>query len=318
MDKINELGIKLQDFYAGDSISKRLDKVVLPQKSATKWTCYSDYCFGDIHKPNDTISFVLMPYESEEDYLTIQDFIKRKQSKDLKEVNTVNSAFMTFVRDRGFIIFAYILDDFEKWLGDNEDTQRVNIKACLQLYKKQFEIWRDTAQNEKVKSHFNSLSTQIETICSKRLKKSELKTYIEMLLVAVIGSISMSEVAKRLDNVDKLGWFSDRDDILDKGQGLICNIFHTNLFNVMQQQDFEFVTYKNDSSIKPFFDHFNRISDIVTGTLADYNVAANVVTKKKFGKVLRQLFADNPCLFVNRLKFSKSIRLSDIVMSLKK
>jgi hypothetical protein len=28
----------------------------------------------------------------------------------------------------------------------------------------------------------------------------------------------------------------------------------------MQQQDFEFVTYNNDSSIKPFFDHFNRIS----------------------------------------------------------
>lgn len=88
MDKINELGIKLQDFYAEDSISKRLDKVVLPQISATKWTCYSDYCFGDIHKPNDTISFVLMPYESEEDYLTIQDFIKRKQSKDLKEVRS--------------------------------------------------------------------------------------------------------------------------------------------------------------------------------------------------------------------------------------
>ena len=142
---------------------------------------------------------------------------------------------MTFVRDRGFIIFAYILDDLEKWLGDNEDTQRGNIKTCLQLYRTHFEIWRDTAPNAPLKSHFNSLSTQIETICSKRLKKSELKTYIEMLLVAVIGSMSMSEVAKRLDNVDKLGWFSDRDDILDKGQGLICNIFHANLFNVIEQ-----------------------------------------------------------------------------------
>ena len=55
---------------------------------------------------------------------------------------------MTFVRDRGFIIFAYILDDFEKWLGDNEDTQRGNIKACLQLYKKQFEILENNVNNK--------------------------------------------------------------------------------------------------------------------------------------------------------------------------
>ena len=38
-----------------------------------KWTCYSDYCFGDSNKPNDVVCFTLIPY--------IVDFEKLSNNK---------------------------------------------------------------------------------------------------------------------------------------------------------------------------------------------------------------------------------------------
>lgn len=315
IDNINKLLSHLQNAFATEPEKGRLDKSVHPHKAVTKWSCYSDYCFLDANKPNDSISFAMLPFESEEAYQEFQEFIRNNQSKDLKELKTVNSAFLAELKSKGVITFTYILDDFKLWLGDDKDKQRDGIIECLQVYKTQYDKWSDTADTEEMKNYYASLSAQIDSICTKGIKDSEINTYIELLLVAVIGAVSFSEVAKRLDKVDILGWFSDRDGILDKGNGLVCHFFNAMLFCILQNQSYIFATYNLDSSVKPFFDDFNRISDILTGTIADYDVANNTA-RKKFGKVLRQYFADNPVAFVHRLSFTDDIKISNILMSL--
>lgn len=317
IDKINPLTTLLRNEFAEDALKQRLDKAILPLKTYSRWVCYSDYCFGDPHKPNNSISFVLMPFKSEADYQYAQDYIKTNQPKDLKAVKRVNSKFLSFIKQQDIIVFAFILDDFVKWLGDDTESIKEGIKANLELYQKQFDTWSKAATSSEMQKFYQSISSQIAGIRSARIRKTELNTYTELLLVAVIGAVVMHQVASRLDRVDILGWFSDRDDIVNKAQGLVCNIFHSTLFCLLQQ-DFTFATYREDSTVKPFFDHFNRISDIITGTLADFDVTKNTVSKPKFGKVFQKYFADNPSLFVHRLKFGEHIQFSDILISLNK
>lgn len=67
-DYVNALISQLQDVFNSDTEKQKLDNAIHLKKGFSKWTCYSDYCFGDNHKPNNVINFVLIPFESEEAY----------------------------------------------------------------------------------------------------------------------------------------------------------------------------------------------------------------------------------------------------------
>lgn len=316
IDNVNKLIQYIQNSFAVENTSKQLDAAILPVKFFARWTCYSDYCFSDINKPNDVVSFVLLPYVSEQEYQDFQNFVQTKQPKDLKEVKNVDSDFLAYIKKDGVISIVFILDDFTNWLGKDIQSRKDGIKDCLMVFKQQFEMWRDNAPNEDMKEYHNGLVKQIDEICSKSIKKREVTTYIELLLVSILGAVSISEVAKRLDKIEILGWFSDRDGILDKQQGLICNLFHCILHCLLNGTQFEFATYNQDSSHKPFFDDFNRLSDILTGVIADYDTKSNGVSKDKFGKVLREYFADNNNVLIQRLAFGDDIKVSEIKISM--
>lgn len=58
-----------------------------------KWMLYSDYCLDDKTKPNDVITFVLVPFVSENQYKELEQTIKKTQPEDLKHSQHVNSDF---------------------------------------------------------------------------------------------------------------------------------------------------------------------------------------------------------------------------------
>ena len=63
-------------------------------------------------------------------------------------------------------------------------------------------------------------------------------------------------------------------------------------------KQFQFCTSTPDDKVKPFFDDFNRIADVVTGALADYNIEENYITADKFDTVLINFLADNKRVFI--------------------
>ena len=61
-----------------------------------------------------------------------------------------------------------------------------------------------------------------------------------------------------------------------------------------------------DTSKKPFYDNENRIVDYICGTIADYDLQSNKVSKDKFCTVLEDLLADNPNVRIYRVISSKN------------
>ncbi len=49
-----------------------------------KWMLYSDYCLDDKNKPNDVLTFVLMPFFNEATYQKLKKKINEMQPVDIK------------------------------------------------------------------------------------------------------------------------------------------------------------------------------------------------------------------------------------------
>ena len=75
---------------------------------------------------------------------------------------------------------------------------------------------------------------------------------------------------------------------------------------------------KPDNTVVPFYDNFNRIADVICGTIADYDMKNNVVSKEKFSEVLRGLIADNMFIRTYRLSVNdENVNLGTIQISMK-
>lgn len=67
-----------------------------------------------------------------------------------------------------------------------------------------------------------------------------------------------------------------------------------------------------------FYDNFNRIADVICGTIADYDMKNNVVSKEKFSKVLRGVIADNMFIRTYRLSVNdENVNSGTIQISMK-
>ena len=55
-----------------------------------------------------------------------------------------------------------------------------------------------------------------------------------------------------------------------------------------------------DQNVELFYEEFNRMADIIAGTMADYNLRDNVISADKFDTVLTEFIADNPKVLTYR------------------
>ena len=66
-------------------------------------------------------------------------------------------------------------------------------------------------------------------------------------------------------------------------------------------RQFQFCTFTPNDTVVPFFDDFNRIADVVTGAIADYNIEQDYITSNKFNTVLINFLADNKQVLIFRV-----------------
>lgn len=113
-----------------------------------------------------------------------------------------------------------------------------------------------------------------------------------MTLVAFIGAYVSSRVIKALD-IDIFGWFSDRDAINEVCDNFSVLLFHTYLHGLLDGKPFQFVAAQAGSTDNAFYEQLVRIPDYVAGTLADYNMEQDIISKDKFDSMLTNYMAEN-------------------------
>ena len=68
----------LKQEFEKDEMIAQVQEFLKRASFSPKWMLYSDYCLDDKNKPNDVLSFVLIPFISEEKYHELERLDHRR------------------------------------------------------------------------------------------------------------------------------------------------------------------------------------------------------------------------------------------------
>lgn len=266
-----------------------------------KWMLYSDYCLDDKYKPNDVLSFVLVPFISEEKCQELDKTISETQPVDIKHTRSISSEFMSYIKEQAVMSFSFIVNDRQQLFGADEAEQVKTVEKILANLKDTFIRWRDNAINQEMKDYYAECVTKIKNQQREIFLKKKVKDQIDVLLITLLGAYYTASILKQLPNIQIFGWFPDRDKTNETCDGLAVPFFNALQYGYLDAKQYLFCAGKPDAKSVPFYDNENRIADVICGTLADYNIQDNLISKDKFDEVLQGLMADNMFVKVYRL-----------------
>lgn len=253
----------------------------------TKWTCYSDYCLDDPNKPNSVITFTLIPYiESIEDFA---NNIKTLANKDIKKIKNVNPEFLKFIMNYPLINISFIVNDRKNLFLNN--AEKVNfLKNTLNEIKKNYVNINGNNLNDK--DYYLSFLKKIDCVIKLLDKNKKIKQISDMFLVTFLGTYISSWIVNK-EILEIIGWFSDRDAINE-----VCENFSIDLFNYYMQSfcyenNFNVVASLAGSNDNAFYEELVRIPDYIAGTLADFDMDIELISKSKFDTILTEYMAEN-------------------------
>lgn len=258
-------------------------------KGVTRWKCFSDYCLDDKSKPNDVMTFSIFPYVS--DYFIVESIIMEIAKVDIKNTRTINKKYIEFLKHYPLINFSFILNERKKLFGDNGLERKNQLINEYERLKKMYENWI-TNEPEKEERYLYSIK-KVNSCLNDIRKNKKLNIYIDMLLISFLGAYVSHIIINKINKLEIFGWFSDRDKIMDVENSFITDMFHNNLHTLIDKKEFQFATTHAKSTSEIFYNQFVKIPDYIAGTLADYNLQDNLVSKDKFNTILTEYMADN-------------------------
>lgn len=310
----------LDDFFAQAEINGVITEYQRENLNCNKWMMFSDYCLDDKKKANDVITFVLMPFKNNEKFLEMQHRIKTMQPLDIKKTNNVNKDFLSYLKNESVLTFSFVFDDRKHFFAKSYSLCLQSVKETLHTICKCYGEWKKAAVNKNVLKFYDDavkkINHQIASLCG---KNPDIKLLNDILITAFLGAYVSAKVLEKIPKIEVFGWFSDRDKIFSGKSNIIVPIFTYFQHNMLDGRPFLFCTSTPDDTVKPFFDDFNRIADVVTGAIADYNMEENFITGDKFNTVLVDFLADNKQNLIFRIhKIDDGYHVGQITMHKKK
>lgn len=271
------------------SVSQDLELHYFPRiREYTKWVCLSDYCLDDKNKPNNIITYSLMPYITDIDDLS--SFIKLIAPKDIKNTQRINRDYMHFLKHYPLINFSFVINNRKRLFETANDPLKESLIIIFSQIKEHYLIWLKN-QPEK-DTYYQRVIKKIDQTLIQLKDGNKIKQIYTMFLVAYLGGFASSIIVKKI-KPELFGWLSDRDAINEVSDHLSIDLFDYYLFNFSQFEKCRFASAPATSKDIPFYDELLKIPDYIAGTLADYNASTGNISKPKFDTVLTEYMAEN-------------------------
>ena len=255
--------------------------------AVSKWMIFSDYALNDKNKPNDVITFSILPYVS--DFEKLGEHIKKLSFKDIKSLKRVNPEFLKFINESEILNISVILD---KNMVLDPFNEREALKTCYKTALNQVDHW---IENEGQKENYLRLkkayNIMLGEVSSKGVNLRNIRNIeiVSNLIAYITFQVCLSS------KVDIIGWFSDRDSMLTHKNGkfsmpvifdLAYNLFHVLMSSKEEDYVEKFVFGLPEQTGNLWYDSFNRIPDLIAGTLADFDYKNNCCSHDKFIPVI--------------------------------
>jgi hypothetical protein len=275
-----------------------------------KWLMYSDYSIGDVSKPNDVISFTIMPYDDYPD--VIKNRIFAIAPTDIKNKRAVNPEFIAYLREKRLFHINFILGSRKGLTHANGISQKEVVMTALNKTSVMLDKWCDNTPNNS--EYFKKIKKKIGITKNELSKKSvNYNLFGDVVLVSLLAGY-ISYIFTKYNKSEIFGWFSDRDKIVDAYDILVSDQFGIYHHGLCERDSINssitkivFGIPEASENGKLWYDEMNRLPDHIAGTLADWDIEKNISTKAKFICMLEECIANNPYLVILRLNLKPNL-----------
>lgn len=314
MDTSHEIGVGVHEFllHFNDTFQQSgktlLEKYLREFAEITKWILVSDYAFYDKRKKHDIVTFSLIPYIAS--FEEMSTALGGLAPADIKKTRRVNPEFLKLLANGPIFSISIKLDRERKLYSD----ERVYHKKKNEMLIGQLRYWTNStpAGKNKYRKMIKVLQNLDHIISG---AGANLKAVRDIEIVSTLAAYLMCEVT-RLTNVELIGWFSDRDALLNfKATKLGHFIFelvdlYYYVFCATEQIESKgkLVIGMPETTNKVWYDSLIRIPDLLAGTFADYDYEKNISTHDKFIPVIEQLFVAETRNLFFKINFDGGLR----------
>ncbi len=286
------------------STIKDLKRYLRRLAGCTKWLICSDYCLEDKKKSNDVAVFTVLPYY---DYIdNIQKDISEKAPTDIKKSRLIRESFINYHKSGLIFHFGFIFGKRGKHIF--KDLSREHILSLLKrtinfvevLKKNNVPISADDLQE---------FTNKIKALIREAERKTfSLKLMKKIILINLLAAYIAHLLCRETD-VKLVGWFSDRDDIINAYDEIAFDLFYMNFNALCERSKIDvdsnvrlmIAKPSTNENEKMWYDELNRLPDFIAGTLADWDIAKNHVSKDKFLTMIEGCIADSNNIAILKL-----------------
>jgi len=238
------------------------------------WYLLSDYCFDDVKKISDSISFsVLLSHDRIDN---IKEYIRSFQPKDIKSTNEPTDGFIKYLNSPVIFHFSFIFRKQDNYLLNCLDSKTISL--YIDDLEKDIAVWiRD---DPSASEYYVDVLKRIRLLRNEMMAKSfSWKLLRKIFITSCLSSLLIFELAS-INKPISISWISDRDGIVEKYQGIALDIAFCNCHYLFSedQKDKEyfdlgllpkvyFLTSKKNTIDD--YEELVRIPDYIAGTVAE-------------------------------------------------
>ena len=283
------------------------------------WMVASDYCIGDINKPNDVLSFVIIaPHDTADN---ICDYIAGAAPKDLKNTKKIPVGLMQYLTCEVPVTFSisFVLKRQEALLRAHLKVQNMldfvpGAIAYLEHRLEKYPAERTVEVHEETVTRFKAFGREL---ASKNLN-AKLARQIHLAAATSATVFNNLNLAKQ---PKAIRWISDRDALIARHDAVVYDL--TYVYYMLQAEMHAMGELEAGRTVpttladlgfeipeqtgKHRYDELVRLPDYLAGTLADLNNETMALSRDKFDVVLNSVFINSKTNWVVQLLSSERL-----------
>ncbi|MFO1431196.1 MAG: hypothetical protein U1F76_13820 [Candidatus Competibacteraceae bacterium] len=289
------------------------------QNQRREFSIFSDYCLEDKQKPNKVVAFTIMPHDCHiNEYIK---FLSKIVPKDLKNSRSVNPDFLHHIAEPRLFHLIFILGSLK---GLTQNAALSGRNHTIQALNNTEAMIRGWQRNQLIEiKYFDLIRRKLNQMRKSVDKKSpNLNLFRQVLIVSLLVAF-LAYLLTLEAKATIVGWFSDRDKIIQAWDAIALDIFLLNYNALCERNKINGADTKiivgaveQESEMPPWFDSINRIPDYLAGTVASWNLEKNTVHLPKHLSVLRGCFVDNSFCSIFKIAVTSTLlQCSRVVVS---
>ena len=263
--------------------------------NTSRWMLFSDYVLNQRDRPNDVFAFTLVPGGQHLNSLLAE--FSATATRDFKKIREVNDSMAHLLTDKRLVTFCFVVNPARVVPG-NLEALRGMLDGTLAMMEK----WEDADGHRELINKFKAMRQKAEA------RSFNIRLLSDIIVATTLAAFLTFLVCKHT-RVERVGWFSDRDNITTAHQRIADVFYSVNVSSCCHRLMKGWggpllgVNGMVAEGNSLWCDDFLRVPDYFAGAVSAWHIDHNALSSDlpKYSQVLLEAVADKPNVHLIKL-----------------